>query len=338
MAQTVETIARTAKQELDSDINLQVIGQFVTNRISQLYAATKYKTLRKLGELYLPGALGGQTNAQGVVNPGGTVSATVGSNIITGDAVAAPLWNNTLEGQFFRIFPFKTWYRIAKVDSPSLILENLVVSENSSLFQPGVPVTGQSYYIVQRYVPAANDARFFGKFVLDYLYLPLEWISPEQMQEKYPSRFLVGPYPWCVSEFQTNLSATAQPKMLEFYPNTLISTLVHYVYWSIPPTINFYDQLPVTIDPYIAKELAFIPIMRYEMAKAVRSGQVEQAAFWRNEYRAQETRANVLTDDAIRNDSGTDDQTFIMQTTRRRRSADWDSLTTARDDVWSRNG
>lgn len=335
---TVEQIARTAKTELDSDINLQVVGQFVTNRITQLYAATKYKSLRKLGELYLPGALGGQTNAQGVVNPGGTVTVTVNSKIVTGDSVAAPLWTNLLEGQFFRVFPFKTWYRIAKVDSPNLTLDNPIISENASLFLPNVPVSGQSYYILPRYVAAAPDARFFGTFVLDYLYLPLEWINPDRMQEKYPSRFLVGPYPWCVSEFQTNLTATGQPKMLEFYPYPLISTLVHYVYWSIPPTIGFYDSLPVTLDAYVAKELAFIPIMRYEMAKALRLGQVEVAASWRNEYRAQETRARELTDDAIRNDSGTDDVTFIMGTTRRRRSADWDSLTTARDDVWSRNG
>lgn len=336
---TIEQIARKARTELDSDINLQVVGQFVSDRISQLYAQTKYKTLRKLGELFLPAALGGQTNAQGVVNPGGTVTVTVGSNIVTGDSTASALWSSKLEGQFFRVFQFKTWYRIAKVDPPTLRLENIYVSENNASFPAGSPIAGTSYYIAPRYVAAAPDARFFGIFVLDYLYQQLQWISPDQMQSRYPSRFLVGPYPWCCSEFQSNLTATGQPKMIEFYPAPRIDTIVHYTYWSMPPVIGFRDAIPVTLDEYIPKELAMIPIMRYEMAKAARKGQVEQAGFWRNEYRAQETKANELYDIAIRNDSGTEDQTFMLSNANwRRRPSDFDPIQTAMADVWARNG
>jgi len=343
VAVTIETIARQAKAELDSDINIQIVGNFVSQKISELYARTKYKALRKLGAMYLTGALGGQTNPQGVVNPGGTVTVTVGSKIVVGDATASPLWTNVLEGQFFRVFQLKTWYKIAKVETSqtaaTLLLELPFVSESNAQFTPSTPLASQSYYITPRFFAAAADARFFGTFALDYLFKWLPFISPERMQEIYPSRYLVGPYPWCVSEFQSQLTATGQPKMLEFYPAPLISTIVHYTYWSIPPVIGFAEAIPVTLDDYIAKELAFIPMMRHEMMKAARKGQVDVAALMRNEYRAQETRANTLIDQAIRNDSGVDDQTFMIETLRgRRRSTDFDPLTTAEADVWSRNG
>ncbi len=329
---TIEEVARKARAELDSDINLQIVGQFVSQRISELFAKTKYKALRKLGELRLAGAIGGQ-------NSGGTVTITVGKNLVTGDGTAAALWSNKQAGQFFRVFPLKTWYRIAQVTPPTIVLENAFVSENNVDFPAGTVLTGQSYFIVPRYFAAAADVRFFGLFALDYLMKPLAWINPDQMQAMYPSRWLVGPYPWVVSEFQGNLSATGQPKMLEFYPAPLLDSIVHYVYWSTPPLIGFADTIPVTLDEHIPKELAFIPIMRYEMARSARAGQIEMAAFWRNEMRTQETKGRELVDDAIRADSGVDDLTFMVEHRGwRRRSTDFDPLTTAQADVWSRVG
>ena len=339
MSVTIEQIARKAKTELDSDINLQIVGEFVTDRITELYAKTKYKTLRKLGELYLPAALGGITNPQGTPNPNGTVTVTVGSNVVLGDSLAASFWNNTLAGQFFRVFQFKTWYRIAKCDPPNLYLVNPLVSENNAQFAPPTPVAQTSYYITPRYFPAALDARYFGVFALDYLYQPVEFLSADSMQRRYPSRFLVGPYPWVISEFGSDLTQTGQPKLLEPYPSPNVATIMHYVYYSVPPVIDFYSEIPSTLDEHIPRELCMIPMMRYEMAKAARAGQVEQAAFWRNEFRTQQTVAERLIDQAIQNDSGVDDQTFMIQTSRsRRRSADYDPIQTSREDVWSRNG
>lgn len=335
---TVEQIARMAKAELDSDINLQIVGNFVSQKITELYAKTKFKALRRLGELPLSAALGGQTNAQGVNNPNGTVTVTVGSNIVTGDTLAASFFNNTLEGQFFRVWQLKTWYRIAKVDPPNLMLENAMVSESNAQFVPGVPMPGESYYVVPRFFPAAPDARFFGKFVLDYLYQEVQFISPDRMQELYPSRFLVGPYPWCVSEYQSQLTQTNQPKMLEFYPAPLTATIVHYVYYAQPLIVNFSDDIPVTLDQHIAKELAFVPMLRHDMMKAVRAGQIEAAGLLRNEMRTQDAKAQALIDQAIRNDSGVDDETFIMRNRSRRRKTDYDPLQTAEADVWSRVG
>src|SRR5260370_38596803 len=123
------------------------------------------------------------------------------------------------------------------------------------------------------------------------------------MQELYPSRCVVGPCPWCVSEFQSQLTVTGQPKMLEFSPAPLISTIVHYTYWSIPPVIGFAEAIPVTLDDYIAKELAFIPMYRHEAMKAGRKGHVDVAGFFANLMSRQETKAATLMDQAIRNDS-----------------------------------
>jgi len=333
MATTIEQVARLAKAELDSTIALEVVGQFVAQRITEIFGKSKFKALRKLGELSLKATIGSIDGTSG-----GTVTVTPGTKVVTGDSTAAAAWSNEQEGWFFRIWPLHTWYRIAKVDPPNLLLESPVSTERNPDYTPGVPLSGQSYYIGQRLVPAAPDARYFGQFVLPYLYLPIDNISPEDMQRRYPSRMLVGPYPWVVSEFGLDWGKTSHPKLLEFYPLPRIDTVIGYTYWQRPPLLALGDELPPTLDVHVAREMAMIPIYRYEYMRQLKAGQVQSAELLKNEARLQESKIPDFVDEALRADNGMDDMTFIMQRYVSRRSADFDPITDARADIFSRRG
>jgi hypothetical protein len=332
--QTIETIARTVKSEMASDVNLEIVAQFVSQRIMEVYSKSKFKSLRRYGELNIAATIGSIDGSSG-----GTVTVTPGSNICTGDSVAATVWNNTLEGRFFRIFPLKTWYRIAKVDPPATItLDSPVSTERNTDLTVGVPLPGQSYYIAQKFIPLAPDARYLGTFTLPYYFMPIEFTSPEEMNRRYPSRYLVGPYPWVLSEFGTDWGQSNKPKIVEVYPYTTIATVMPYTYWASPPMLAFDDELPPTFDPHIAREMAMIPCYRYEYMRAMRQGNVQGAELLRNEFRSQETRMDDWVDQALKSDNGSDDITFIMSRYQSRKSADFDPVTSSRDDVWMRRG
>jgi len=338
---TIEQIARQAKAEMDSSVALEVVAQFVSTKIATVYSKSKFKALRRYGEINLPATIGsGTAETPTTGTPGGTVTITPGSTIVTGDATAATVWDSTVAGKFFRSFPLKTWYRIARFDPPATItLDSPVSTERNTDFTVGTPISGQSYYIAAKFVHAAADARYLGTFVLPYLYQPIGFLSPEEMNLRYPSRYLVGPYPWVVSEFGTDWSLTGKAKLLEFYPYCLAATVVCYTYWQSPPVLAFDDELPPTLDPHVAREMAMIPVYRYEYMRMLRAGNIQAAEVLKSEFRTQEGRMDEWVDDALKADNGTDDKTFIMSNWRyRRRPADWDPLQTAEADVWSRRG
>lgn len=330
---TIEQIARQVKAEMDSQVALEVVAQFVSQRIQEVYSKSKFKALRRYGELDLQAAIGSIDGSSG-----GTVTVTPGSTIVSGDSTAATVWNNAVEGRFFRVWPLKTWYRIARFDPPAtLTLDSPVSTERNTDLTIGTPLAGQSYYIVQKFVPVAPDARYLGTYVLPYLYQPFTFLSPEEMNRRYPSRMLVGPYPWAISEFGSDWTQSNKPKIVEVYPYPLIATVLPYTYWCAPPVFHLDDELPPTFDPHIAREMAMIPVYRYEYIRWLKQGNIQAAEVMKNEFRTQESRMEEWIDQALKSDSGSDDRTFIMERWPNRRSADFDPITTAQADVWSRS-
>lgn len=332
MSVTIENIARQVKAELDSSVALEIVAQFVSQRIQEVYSKSKFKALRRYGELQLQAAIGSIDGSSG-----GTVTVTPGNTVVTGDSTAATVWTNAVEGRFFRVWPLKTWYKIARFDLPAtLTLDSPISTERNTDLTIGVPLAGQSYYIVQKFIPVAPDARYLGQYVLPYLYQPFDFVSPEEMNRRYPSRMLVGPYPWAISEFGSDWGQTNKPKIVEVYPYPLIATVLPYTYWCAPPVFVLDDELPPTFDPHVAREMAMIPVYRYEYFRQLRQGNIQAAEVLKNEFRTQEARMDGWIDQALKSDSGTEDRTFIMAEYRRRHSADWDPITTAQADVFSR--
>src|SRR5262249_40577605 len=162
---TVEEIARSVKAELDSNIALEVVGQFIARRVGEIYAQSKFKALRRYGELVIPSAIGANPSIPASPSAG-TVTVTPGSQPLTGDSTDSSVWSTQLAGWFFRVYPLKTWYRIARLDPPSTItLDSPVSTERNINFLVGTPLSGQSYHIIQKYIPLASDVRYPGVFV-----------------------------------------------------------------------------------------------------------------------------------------------------------------------------
>ena len=139
-----------------------------------------------------------------------------------------------------------------------------------------------------------------------------------------------------------NLGQDDQPRMVEFYPYPQGSVTVHYTYWAHPPEMDTEALLkwviPPVIDRDVLKEGALIDVMRYEASRMARSGNVEAAAYFRNEYRMQETKWDQKLAKAVRNDRGLDDLSFILQRKGSRLPLDWDPIKSAYDYVWTIRG
>jgi hypothetical protein len=107
----------------------------------------------------------------------------------------------------------------------------------------------------------------------------------------------------------------------------------------LPPTLAYSSSIPLVIDPYVLKEGVLIDLYRYEMSMAIRKGNIEQAAIWRNEQRTQETKWQRVITDAIRTSRGADDITLLLSMTPGSPHGRFGEQRTARDyifDNWSR--
>src|SRR3972149_3322057 len=124
-----------------------------------------------------------------------------------------------------------------------------------------------------------------------------------------PERPLAGgSAPTCWTEVGSRVTSDGVvAKVIEVYPYASTDELYHYVFYPTVPTLRLQDELPPEIDEHVLREGVLIDAMRGEAAKAIRAGGLEAAAFWRNEYRAQETRWERTILDAFRASAATDD-------------------------------
>ena len=122
-------------------------------------------------------------------------------------------------------------------------------------------------------------------------------------------------------------------KLIEFYPALTDAEIIYYTYWEIPAVLTIKDELPPGIDAYALKEGALVDAMRRKSAIAADADKVEIAAFWRNEYRAQDTKWARIMLEIIASDRGQDDATFILGGIGRQRFTG--DIKTASDHVFS---
>jgi hypothetical protein len=122
-------------------------------------------------------------------------------------------------------------------------------------------------------------------------------------------------------------------RQVELYPYDTKETAVAYVYWRKPPFLKLHDELPTGIEPYTLREGVLVDIMRYEMSKALEAGMVDKGATWRNEYRAQETKWAQARDAAVRQETATDDDVFILDLARGAGTKPY-RIRTAREQIW----
>src|SRR5574342_657523 len=96
---TVEQVAREVLAAIDTQAGHLLAVQWVAERYRRLASRTRFRHLRRLGEVILPAAI-----------TAGTITTTQGSTTVTGDATAQAAWSNALVDRMLRASV--AWYRI----------------------------------------------------------------------------------------------------------------------------------------------------------------------------------------------------------------------------------
>lgn len=310
-ATTVDSVARAALNAINSDVGLVRAVKFTSYRYRELTNDGKLRALRKLGELVIP-----------AVVDTGTVDCTRDSNVVTGNAAAQAVWTTALIGRYFRAS--NAWYKVANVVGGELRLES-TFSETA--------VDDGAYKIVQRFAALPPEVRYLGTFVHTRLRNKLQLQTAHEMDWNFPDRILSSNAgPQVVVDFGRDDSGD---RVVEIYPYSETSEILHYTYWERSPDLEIGDLLPYSVDEYALKEGVLIDLMRYEASKAARSGKVDEASFWRNDYRAQETQWRKIRQDLLKADKGIDDMTFILRHAGLDVASDG-VIRTAREEIWAR--
>lgn len=290
---TLEDVIRSALAELNSDAGLPACETWAQERYAELVAGFRPRQLRQVGSLTIPAAV-----------TTGTISITQGQSVVTGDGTAMNAWaalGESLVGRHIRIG--RIWSRIAAlVDLPTIQL-------GLDAPYPEDDVTDGAYAIVQRTVAMPAGERFFGTFVSQRWWRPLRQWTPGMLDHYYPERMLMYGGPEVVSE----VGEQGGSKVLEFYPYANEIERIDYTYWRLPE-LTLRSELPLPLDTWMLRDGLLVNIMRYEMAKAMKQNMADKAQFWRNEYRAQETKWKDTQERARMNDHGLDDMQILVRT------------------------
>lgn len=341
MAIAVREVARQVIANLGLDSGYELASQWVGQRYAELCARGKFRHLRQYGQVYLPAPINS-----------GTVTVTLDNPTVLLDSQALATcqanqffqWPDGFTGLWFRPQVALTWYRIASAYEQggvgTLILETPFAQDNGFLFnQSNPPPTTQSgipFYILPRYVELAPEARQLGVFVCDFMYRYLDLVSEDELNRKAPNRFLVWAYPQFVAELNSNLNATGAPKQVEIYPWPTESVTMHYTYWATPRLLGIEDYLPPTIDPDVVRTGAMVDACNNRAGKAVRAGNLQEAAYWTNLGNQNRTQFESKVARAIRNDMGAEDLAFSLLRAGWKPPVDWDPVTSAYENFLAR--
>lgn len=315
---TVDEVARQALTAVGSDAGVLLATKWASERYRQLSNRTKFRHLRRIGELVIPADI----NA-------GTVDCVEGSDVIVGDATAVAAWTPDIVGRYFR--GRRNWYRIALVDTANnrLRLESVFTEDDA---------TDVGYHIVPQRVRVSDTVRQLGDFVHMRLHRKLVSTGLTAMNMEHPARIVIaGSGPEVVIEIGDDLDGC---KQVEFYPYCTSQEMIRYVYWPVAAELRAGDTLPRELDEAVLRDGVLIDVMRFEMSKALKANQPEVAATWRNEARTQETTWQNRIDEAVKADRALDDVTLILHT--RGRPVAYDSsdpwIKTGRQDAANRIG
>ncbi len=307
---TVETLARHIAALVDMTENVRLIGDWVSRRYQEIAGSSQLRALRKNGELVIPAPYST-----------GTVTTTRGSAVVTG---VSTVWDSAMVGRYFR--SGVTWYKIAQVQSATVIELEGQYAE--------IAVAAGAYKIVQRFHSLAVDARFTDvTFTHMRIRRTLSIVNQTILDSMAPDRHTVGAWPLYVSEAESH-PETGLPRV-EIYPYSDLVEEIHYLYWPRPKELAWDEPLPQWLDLEAFREGVLIDVYRYKAAKAADGLQIEVAAYWRNEYRAQMTTWKDALLRIYAAALSNDDQQFVMQRGHQGALSDLD-ISTARDYVWLR--
>lgn len=308
MMATVESVARIAITEAQSDASALFAARYVDLRWKELATRFRFKHLKDTGELQLIP----RYNT-------GTATATRDSRTVTGTTT---VWTPAMEGRYFR--GREAWYRIAQVASNTSLLLTTPFSENT--------LTAGAYDIVQRYYALPRTVKHVGRvWTLMRLRRNIHVISKEMMEALYPRRNFLS-YPTHAAEI--GIDPETQGRLFELYPYPAdTSEIVHYPYWGDPPTLTYRDPLPGYISEHILKEGVIASLLRRDGLAMMRAGQTTEGQALMNESRRQETFWRGKMIEAVIDEGALDDSSIIVYAGHPDNRRE-DVITTAYDQAW----
>jgi len=302
---TVDELARDVLASIDTDVNAIAAAKWIDNRYKEMVAKVKFRHLRKVGELLLNAVYNTGTAA---VDRGSTT--VTGYDDADGDSTEWATTPSTSPYEFWFFRARSAWYNVSTVtDDDTLDLATAFAEDDVDY--DATTGLGGAYNLVRRYYPLASDARWFGDFYMTRLRRTLALISLTEMDILHPGRTLVGSIPSHVC--QIGIDATNSYPMVEIYPPPTNTEIIHYVYSALPTTLSISSTIPPVIDAYTLKAGVLIDLYRHEKARALRKGNVEAAAVWRNDEMVQNAKWDLAIKDAIRTSRGADDITLILE-------------------------
>lgn len=289
---TVDELARDVIASIATDANALAAAKWIDNRYKEMVSKVKFRHLRQVGELVLPG-----------VYDTGTVSLDRGDATVTGDSTQLSTDVTAAGGAEYCAFRVSNaWYGVSTPGSETTMELTSAFAEDD--------VDDGSYNLVKRYHPLESDARWVGEFYFTRLRRTLPVISLAELDIIAPGRTLAGHIPAYAAQIGVDSNSYL---MYEVYPPPVDSEILHYIYWTLPTALTISSTIPPVIDAYTLKEGVLIDLYRFEKSKALRMGNIEQAAVWRNEEKTQMTIWKNAIGDAIRTSRGSDDITLILE-------------------------
>lgn len=291
MASTVEDIARSLVAALASDAGFVLASQWVADRYKQIAARARLKSTRFVSAISVPAAIAA-----------GTVSATRGSRSVVGNATAAAVFNVTVVGRSIRMRA--AWYDIEAYSTSGLTLATPYAEDDG---------TTLSYQIVTRTIALDPTVRWIADtIVFPRRHWPIKRVPHEAIDWINSARQYStgGAVEW--ADVGNQVVNDAICKVIELYPYSLDTELYYAVAYPHPVSLGLKDTIPPEIDDHVLREGAMIDAMRWRASKAADAGQVDVAAYWRNEYRAQETMWERKILDTFRATGVGDDVSFLL--------------------------
>jgi hypothetical protein len=294
---TIEEIVKDIQSLGFRDFSPVACAKWCDNRYKEMVSRVRFKHLRKLGELVIPGVI-----------TIGTASATRGSTAVSGSlssgGIPTTSWATDpgvgdKEHYFIRLR--SGWYNVASVASDAALTLNSAFSEDT--------VSDVAYHFVKRTHALASDARWFGEFVLSRLSKRLTWMTEDEFEISHPGRPLASGIPRDICSCGVDSNGYSQ---VEIYPPPVDSEMIHYTYWSLPASLSLSTTIPQVIDSYVLREGALIDAYTSAKIAELNRGNVDAAAVYSNSAAKQKTIWEQKIKDAIRTQRGVDDVTFIL--------------------------
>lgn len=312
---TVEEVGRDMLASIGADAGLPLAAKWISNKYVQLVSRARFRHLRQIGELSLP-----------AIVSDGTVTITQASKTVTGDTDTTWATSPAVAShEYWYLLVGNVWYKVASVtDDDTLVLDTAFAGDS---------VEEVSYRLVKRYHPLDAAARWLGDFVHERLRLPLSKRSMAELDVIAPGRPIVGSYPYVMAQEGVDSNGYIR---VEFYPPPTDSEIIRYAFWDLPTALTISTTIPPQIDAHVLKEGALVDAYRWMKAGALRDGNVEAAAVWRNDENVQRTIWEKHIQEACRTDRGEDDISMILQLSRNAGGAGYEHRR-ARDIVHDRS-